>query len=96
MIKYSFLFISFIIALQAVAEPSKSNLGARNLFQQNEPAITKIPYIQDGLVAWYDGEWNAGLWKHENNINCWMNLMTEIPATVMSGNISFTNNALTV
>ena len=31
-------------------------------------------YIQDGLVAMWDGEWNAGGGKHNTNATMWKDL----------------------
>ena len=78
------------------AQPVRSVIAAEHIKVIEEEELDPNQYVMNGLIAWYDGEWNVGLGKHDNNINYWMNLMTEIPATVMSGNISFTNNALIV
>ena len=89
------LLIAVIACMTAFSDIIKSNCGAQHI-QYVKSQLDPNQYVTDGLVAWYDGEWNAGLGKHENNIDYWMNLMTEIPAMVISGNISFTNNALIV
>lgn len=34
----------------------------------------KNPYITDGLVAMWDGEWNAGPGKHDANATVWVDL----------------------
>lgn len=34
----------------------------------------KLPYVQDGLVLWLDGIWNAGIGKHNNNVTTWVDL----------------------
>lgn len=33
-----------------------------------------IPYVADGLIAWYDGEWNAGRGTHSATANQWADL----------------------
>lgn len=37
-------------------------------------AGVKIPYVRDGLVAWWDGIWNAGLGRHDPNAQTWVDL----------------------
>ena len=41
--------------------------------------ITYVPsdYVTDGIVAWYDGEWNAGWNKHDANAQTWKDLSGE-------------------
>ena len=44
----------------------------------------KNPYITDGLVAMWDGEWNAGGGKHDANATSWVDLTGngwDFPAT---------------
>lgn len=47
-------------------------LGARQFFEQEQaaPAWTN-PYVTDGLVAMWDGEWNAGGGVHDANATTW-------------------------
>lgn len=38
------------------------------------------PYVTDGLIAMFDGEWNAGIGKHSSSAAVWHNLAgTETP-----------------
>ena len=36
----------------------------------------KNPYVTDGLIAMWDGEWNAGGGKHDPNATRWVDLIT--------------------
>lgn len=40
------------------------------------------PYITDGLVAMWDGEWNAGGGRHDANATEWVDLVGGITATI--------------
>lgn len=96
MLKIYTMAITCTLVLLAFGDIVKSNNSAKSISGIASSSSFQNLYITDGLVAWYDGEWNVGFGKHDNNIDCWMNLMTEIPTTLMSGNISFTTNALIV
>lgn len=43
------------------------------------------PYITDGLVAMWDGEWNAGGGVHDANANAWKDLIAGLELPVLSG-----------
>ena len=88
-------FICIAFSLISLCEIRKGSLAAFSI-GKSQNAKQQNPYITNGLIAMWDGEWNVGFGKHDNNANYWINLMTEIPATLMSGNISFTNNALII
>lgn len=51
------------------------------------------PYVTDGLVAMWDGEWNAGGGVHDPNYNGWENLVTGNDATLFEGNLQFDSNS---
>ena len=56
------------------------------------------PYITDGLVAMWDGIWNAGPGVHDSNITVWNNIidgthnMRLYNATVLSNGVSFSGS----
>lgn len=61
-----------IAAGKAPATVVKSLLGGYGVDRSgmtNEPFIN--PYVSDGLVAMWDGEWNAGLGIHDQNATIW-------------------------
>ena len=43
------------------------------------------PYVTDGLVAMWDGEWNAGGGVHDATATTWMNLVTGETVSLPSG-----------
>ena len=52
----------------------KSMLGARGALLAAQKGWTN-PYVTDGLVAQWDGEWNAGGGVHDPNAMVWKNLV---------------------
>ena len=46
--------------------------------------LLKRMYVQDGLIAWWDGEWNAGLGIHDENATVWKDLAGNRDLTVSS------------
>ncbi len=64
------LMISFIIA-----SPIKSNISARQISVLSQEEAFENPYITDGLVAMWDGEWNVGFGKHDSNTLVWKDLI---------------------
>ena len=53
------------------------------------------PYITDGLVAHFDGIWNAGLGRHDPTATEWTDLVSG-NHTISSAMISFTPDALNI
>lgn len=51
------------------------------------------PYITDGLVAMWDGEWNAGGGVHDANYSGWKNIVTGNDATLYEGTVQFDFNS---
>lgn len=49
-------------------------LGARQFFEKRGAPAWANPYITDGLVAMWDGEWNAGGGVHDANATVWKDL----------------------
>ena len=44
----------------------------------------KCPYVKDGLIAWWDGIWNAGVGIHDASATVWRDLVGDrqiVPAT---------------
>lgn len=51
------------------------------------------PYVTDGLVAQYDGEWNAGGGVHDAAATTWKDLVGNRDLTYTTGTIINSNNA---
>lgn len=49
-------------------------LGARQFFERRGGGGWQNPYVTDGLVAMWDGIWNAGPGVHDNTITDWVDL----------------------
>ena len=50
-------------------------LGARQFFERRGAPVWTNPYITDGLVAMWDGEWNAGGGVHDPNATTWKDVI---------------------
>lgn len=48
--------------------------GARQFFERRGAPAWTNPYVTDGLVAMWDGEWNAGGGVHDANATVWRDL----------------------
>ena len=71
--------------LATVGAPVKSMLGARNAFTVGGAKGWTNPYVTDGLVAMWDGEWNAGGGVHTTD-RILTNLVTgDVVSIPMSG-----------
>lgn len=74
-------------------------LGARQFFAARKaaPAWTN-PYVTDGLVAMWDGEWNAGGGVHDPNATVWKDLVGDFDFTLntaatVNGNYIYCNGS---
>ena len=66
-------------------------LGARQFFERRGAPAWTNPYVTDGLVAMWDGEWNAGGGVHDPNATAWKDLVGSRDAT-LAGDISWGAN----
>lgn len=52
----------------------KSNVGARHSQYVTSEETWTNPYVTDGLVAMWDGEWNIGGGMHDDNAPTWIDI----------------------
>ena len=67
------LLIAVIACMTSFSDAIKSNLGAQHI-QYAKSQLDPNQYVTDGLVAWYDGEWNVGIGEHDPNATVWKDL----------------------
>lgn len=67
-------------------------LGARQFFERRGAPTWTNPYVTDGLVAMWDGEWNAGGGVHDASTNVWKDLVGNCDWTLV--NPSWSGSAL--
>ena len=77
--KKAIAMMSVLIGVVACATPIKSMLGADGV-EIVEVDENANPYITDGLVAMWDGEWNAGIGIHDDNAIVWKDLVGGVGA----------------
>lgn len=63
-------------------------LGARQFFERRGAPAWTNPYVTDGLVAMWDGEWNAGGGVHDASATVWKDIVggVEIPVASVGDN----------
>lgn len=68
--------------------------AARQFFERRAAPAWTNPYVTDGLVAMWDGEWNAGGGVHDASATSWLDLIgnKQMPTTLSS--LSWDSNAL--
>lgn len=67
-------------------------LGARQFFERRAAPAWTNPYVTDGLVAMWDGEWNAGGGVHDPNAQSWVDLTGNHSLSQIGADDSFGNN----
>ena len=60
------------------------------------PNPNQCPYVTDGLVAWWDGIWNAGLGVHDPSATTWPDLVGTYTMTESSPVDTWGNDHLTM
>lgn len=67
-----------------------------DLFPMGSRAVipASTPYVTNGLVAWWDGLWNAGVGVHSSSATTWKDLVGSRNLTLASSGVSWYPNAL--
>ena len=87
------------LGMSAVGSPVRSVVGGDGIDGVEEYDVFDNPYVQDGLVAMWDGEWNAGWGIHDDSANTWVDLsgngnnLSLVNPTYVDGIIHFTQGA---
>ena len=69
--------ISVPLATSLLGSPIKSMVGAKGVMSSIEGGKGfDNPYVTDGLIAMWDGEWNSGFGIHSSDINDFIDLAT--------------------
>lgn len=76
----------------ALGKPTRGAVGAAGASQKSA-ASWGNPYITDGLVAQWDGEWNIGGGLHDSNTTVWKDISGN-GRDVTSPSFHWTNNSL--
>lgn len=88
--KYLYFLLS-ACCLSVLSSPVRSNIGDVNA--EFAEGGLENPYITDGLIAHWDGIWNAGIGLHDSNAAVWKDLAgvqgdMPIPQTLSVGDDS--------
>ena len=76
----------------AFASPVRSALGSRASVIEAEESAWENPYITDGLIAMWDGEWNIGPYTHSYESLIWKDLVGNNDATIISNGGAIIND----
>ena len=89
------LTVMSIMTSCLLASPIKSGIGARSICTVDSEAkqYTAADYIQDGLIAMYDGIENVGIGQHDNAATNWIDLVGT-NSGVLAGIIEWGANCL--
>ena len=68
------LYCLIVGVASVIADPIKANIGGRNTILYGDSLSYNNPYITDGLIAMWDGEWNSGFGVHDDNSSIWKDL----------------------
>lgn len=79
----------------AYGEPVSSNIGGRNitLSQEVDDGVSAKSYVQDGLIAQWDGIENIGYGRHDGASIIWVDLIGNRTATLTEHG-AFSDDAL--
>ena len=80
------VLFSILIGCWTMADPVKSVLSARHLaFGGEETTIWENPYVTNGLVAMWDGEWNVSGGRHSASSSIWVDIVGGVELRVVRG-----------
>ena len=74
---------ALMLPLMGRASPVNSMLAAREAKYIDDSATWENPYVTDGLLAHWDGEWNAGGGIHDPNELVWRDVVGGVPLTLL-------------
>ena len=74
-----------IAAGRAPAAIVRSALGSRGIVSCEEAGDWQNPYVTEGLIAQWDGEWNGGIGRHKDDTNVWVDLAGNYDFSIGSG-----------
>ena len=84
------ILMGMLLGVCCMASPTKGIVGGKHIQGSQETAWVN-PYVTDGLVAMWDGEWNVGGGVHDANATTWKDLIGNRDAT-LSGSYSWGSN----
>ena len=73
--KHVILSVLLFCFMGSMAVPTRSSVSARQSAIISDGEDVSIPYVTEGLIAMWDGEWNAGLGEHDNTTTTWKDLI---------------------
>lgn len=85
------------LGLAGVLAASKSPAFVKSIIAASNTAFSQVkfpnPYISDGLIAMWDGVWNAGWDMHDQNATMWIDLVGGNNG-ILNGNYQIEENCI--
>lgn len=87
-----------MICMAVLASPVRSSVSARQSMSVEHKEKQPFPYVDSGLIAMWDGEWNAGIGQHDPDAASWKDLVsgedTSLPdvVSVLDNGVYFNDN----
>ena len=69
--------VSLLFSVVALGSPTRSSVGAYHAKFYTSDEASCNPYVADGLIAMWDGEWNSGFGIHDPEAIVWKDLVGE-------------------
>ena len=69
------LLVVVLFSVIAIGQSVRSSIGARSMLNGGNEEGWSNPYVTDGLIAMWDGEWNAGGGVHDASASVWIDLI---------------------
>lgn len=87
-------YLIMILCMASIAEPIRSNLGAKNIIYSTHEDMeySASDYIKDGLIFIVDGIENVGIGVHDNSSTVWVDLVSGEEFAI--GTRTFDDNSL--
>lgn len=92
---YKIVLLTLIVVIGAAcASPVRGNLGAAHSQYVQKGGWTN-PYVTDGLIVMWDGEWNAGGGVHDANATMWVDIIGGATIALSASDCTIGDNSVT-
>ena len=83
---------SCVLCLVVFAGQVRSNIGAGHVRYSSSEETWNNPYVTDGLIGMWDGEWNVGGGLHDDSASVWADISGNGRDATLSGSYAWGDN----
>ena len=76
------VFATMLACMVAYGSPARSAISARQLISAEHKENSPFPYVNSGLIAMWDAEWNAGIEQHDPDAIIWKDLVGDFDLVI--------------